>query len=84
MTDSELLGTIDKKLDNLIIVVKGNGVKGHAQRIEELEDWKGGHPIVCPQVKKAKDILKVRALEVSIIGLVIAATQLIAKALGVL
>jgi hypothetical protein len=32
----------------LTMVVKGNGVKGHAQRLDGLETWRAGHPDVCP------------------------------------
>ncbi len=55
MTDNELLQQIAKELTEntrqtalLTQAVMGNGVKGLADRMGELEEWRDTHPRVCP------------------------------------
>ncbi len=56
----------DELLIRLDVGVNGNGAKGLTDRVDDLEDWKGGHPVECPVVTKRKNIIAVRGLEVAI------------------
>ena len=53
-------------------------------RVIKIEEWRDTHPRVCPMEKKHRDILKIRALEVAVLGLVLAAAQVALKLLGIL
>jgi len=53
-------------------------------RVVKIEEWRETHPRTCPMEKKQRDILKVRALEVSVLGLILVSVQIALKLLGVL
>ncbi len=67
----------DELLIRLDVGVNGNGAKGLNDRVDDLEDWKGGHPVECPVVAKRKNVLATRALEVGIVGLVLGGLRLL-------
>ena len=73
----------DRLLMRVDIGLNGNGSKGLIKRVDELEEWKGTRPQDCPAKPLSQaDIIKRRALEVAIIGLVLAAGQFVAKLMG--
>ena len=73
----------DQMLMRLDIGINGNGAKGLTSRVDDLEDWKETRPQECPAKKPDRaTIFKQRALEMSAVGLILAAANFVAKALG--
>ncbi len=73
----------DELLIRLDVGLNGNGAKGLDNRVEELEDWQKTRPRECPAKPLDRStILRQRALEVGVLGLILAAGQFAAKALG--
>ena len=59
-------------------IVKGNGSKGHEQRLEEMERWKLSRPMECPAKPLSRsNVVKRRMLEVSVMALFLSAAQII-------
>ncbi len=79
MTQSER----DEMLIRLDVGINGNGGKGLNGRVDDLEDWKDTRPRECPAKPLSQsDVMKRRALEVAVMGLLLAIGQFAAKALG--
>ncbi len=79
MTQSER----DEMLIRLDIGINGNGAKGLDGRVDDLEEWQKTRPQECPGIKPDRaTIFKQRALEMSAVGLILAAANFVAKALG--
>lgn len=64
----------DRKVDELVVHVKGNGGKGLQQRMDALEEWRELRPQTCPLSRE--EIHKRRALEMALYGVVIAVVTL--------
>lgn len=79
-TETKLLADVG----NIKQAIMGNGVKGLAQRTGELEDWRDTHPRECPMERKQGDIFKVRALEMSLMAIILTAAQIVLKLAGIL
>jgi len=73
------------KADEFIIkiyqAVIGNGVPGLCKRMEDVENYIKDHPRICPLEKKNSDIWKIRAVEMSIIGILLTAVQVVMRLL---
>lgn len=69
----------DEMLTKIHQAVIGNGVKGLCARMEDVEDYIKDHPRVCPLEKKKGEIWKIRAVEMSIIGLLLTAIQVVLR-----
>ena len=69
----------DEMLTKIHQAVIGNGVKGLCSRMEDVEDYIHDHPRICPLEKKKSEIWKLRAVEMSIIGLLLTAVQVILR-----
>ncbi len=79
MTQSER----DEMLIRLDIGINGNGAKGLDGRVDDLEEWQKTRPQECPGIKPDRAIiLRQRALEVTVMGLLLATFQFIAKVAG--
>ena len=66
----------DRLLMRVDIGLNGNGQKGLIKRVDDLEEWKDKRPQECPAKPLSQaDIIKRRALEVAIIGLILAGLQ---------
>ncbi len=73
----------DELLVRLDVGLNGNGGKGLNGRMDDMEDWKETRPQECPAKKPDRlVIIKQRALEVTILGLVLAGANFVAKAMG--
>jgi hypothetical protein len=46
--NNELLQQVARDVTKLLVAVMGNGTKGLAQRVDEMEEWMKDHPRVCP------------------------------------
>ena len=64
--------------------IMGNGVRGLAERANDIETWIDTHPRLCPMEKKASDVFKIRALEISLMAIILTAAQILLKILRVL
>jgi len=69
----------DEMLTKIHQAVIGNGVKGLCTRMEDVEDYIKDHPRVCPLEKKKGEIWKIRAVEMSVIGLLLTAVQVVLR-----
>ncbi len=79
MTQSER----DEMLIRLDIGINGNGAKGLNGRVDDLEDWQKTRPQECPGIKPDRaTILRQRALEVAVLGLILTAGNFAGKAFG--
>ena len=79
MTQSER----DRLLMRVDIGLNGNGGKGLNGRVDELEEWAKKRPQECPAKPLERGtIIRQRALEVSVIGLILVAAQLVGKVFG--
>jgi len=74
----------DEMLTKIHQAVVGNGVKGLCDRMNEVEDYIHDHPRICPLEKKKGDIWKIRAVEMSVIGLLLTVIQVVLRLLKVL
>ena len=74
----------DEMLLRIHQAVVGNGVKGLSQRMIEVEEYIKDHPRICPLEKRASDIWKIRAVEMSIIGILLTVVQVVLRLLKVL
>jgi len=74
----------DEMLTKIHQAVVGNGVKGLCTRMNEVEDYIKDHPRVCPLEKKRSDIWKIRAVEMSIMGLLLTVVQVLLRILKVI
>ena len=64
--------------------IMGNGVKGLAERMCDIETWIGTHPRLCPIEKKGRDVFKIRALEISLMALILTAAQILLRIVKIL
>jgi hypothetical protein len=64
--------------------VMGNGVKGLAQRVDDIEEWRHSHPRLCPFEKKQSEIWGVRVGEAAVIGIALTCGEIILRLLHVL
>ena len=64
--------------------VLGNGVKGLCKAVEEQSIWIASHPQQCPHVLKRRDVFKVRALEISLIAVILTIGQILLRIFGVI
>ena len=74
----------DEMLTKIHQAVVGNGVKGLCTRMNEVEDYIKDHPRLCPLEKKQGDIWKIRAVEMSIMGLLLTVVQVLLRILKVI
>lgn len=74
----------DEMLTRIHQAVIGNGVKGLCARVDEVELYIKDHPRVCPLVKKNSEIWKIRAVEMSIMGVILTVAQIVLRVLKVI
>ena len=73
----------DRMLIRLDVGINGNGAKGLDGRVEELEDWQKTRPQLCPGIKPDRaTVLKQRVLDVTVLGLILTAGNMLGKAFG--
>ena len=64
--------------------IVGNGVKGLADRMGDLEEWRARHPRVCPMERPRKSVTSTRVAEATVMATVIAGLDFLMRVLHVL